>query len=89
MSARAFNLDAVKIDQQLFYRIPAKYLEEHGIIPVSELDGGTIQLAVADPDNIEVLDEVARILNAPLQIEVAPRDAIMAAIERSRSGDAQ
>jgi general secretion pathway protein E len=89
MSARAFNLDAVKIDQQIFYRIPAKYLEEHGIIPVSELDGGTIQLAVADPDNIEVLDEVARILNAPLQIEVAPRDAIMAAIERSRSGDAQ
>jgi len=89
MTTAIFNVETAKIDQQLFYRIPSKYLEQNEIIPIVELESGAIQLAVADPDNIEVLDEVARILNAPLQIEQAPADKIRAAIERCRSGDDQ
>ena len=89
MNDTVFNLDTAKIDPQLFYRIPSKYLEEHRIIPITEPSAGTVQIAMADPDNIEVVDEVERILNARLSIERATESQILAAIERCRSGDAQ
>jgi len=89
MNAPAFNLDTAKIDQQLFYRIPAKYLEEHHVIPIAETDGGAVRIAIADPDNIEVLDEIESILNAPLLVERAEPDKIKAAIERCRSGETE
>ena len=89
MSDVPFNLDTAKIDPQLFYRIPAKYLEEHRIIPIDESAAGTVQIAMANPDNIEIIDEVERILNARLTIERASESQILAAIERCRSGDSQ
>jgi len=89
MSDTQFNIETAKIDPQLFYRIPSKYLEEHRVIPITEPAPGTIQIAMANPDNIEIVDEVERILNARLRIERADETLILAAIERCRSGEAQ
>jgi general secretion pathway protein E len=89
MADGTFNLDTAKIDQQLFYRIPYKFLEEYRLIPIVEPEPGTVQIAMADPDNIEILDEIERILNAELIIEQASEEKILQAIERCHSGDAQ
>lgn len=88
MDNQEFNLKTAKIDQQLFYRIPFKYLEENLLIPISEIEPGKIQIVMADPDDVDVLDEIERILNAELVIETASPEAILEAIERCHSGDA-
>ena len=89
MAQQTFNIETAKVDQQLFYRIPHKFLEENRVIPIVEPEPGVVQIAMADPDNIELVDEIQRILNARLAIEKAPEQKILAAIERCRSGDAQ
>ena len=89
MSDKQFNLEEAKVDQQLFYRIPYKYLEENKIIPVCEPESGTIQIAMANPDDIVVIDEIERILNAKLIVEKAPEEIVLRKIEQCHSGDAQ
>ncbi len=89
MNTPAFNIDTAKIDQQLFYRIPAKYLEEHYVIPIADADNGAVRIAMADPDDIEVLDEIESMLNAPLVVEHVDAGKIKAAIERCRSGETE
>ncbi|NLF38573.1 hypothetical protein GX586_03965, partial [bacterium] len=89
MADETINLDAAKIDQQLFYRIPHKFLEENRLIPIDEPETGVVEIAIADPDNIEVLDEVERNLNARLVVKQAPAEQILRAIERCRSGETQ
>ena len=41
------------------------------------------------PGNIELLDDIEQILNADLDVQQAPEDEIIAAIERCSSGGAQ
>ena len=89
MSDQQYNLEDARIDQQLFYRIPYKYLEQNKIIPICEPEPGTVQIAMADTDNIVVIDEVARILNAKLIIEKAQEELVLQRIEQCHSGDAQ
>lgn len=89
MSTDTFNIQSARIDQQLFYRIPYKYLEEHCIIPINETDDGKIRIAMADPDDLDIIDDVESILNADLIIEEADKDDILSAIERCHSGDSQ
>ena len=89
MSEEKFNLETSKIDLQLFYRIPYKYLEEQLVIPICEPEDGKVQIAMCDPDDIIVIDEIERILDAELIIETASKEEILAAIERSHSGDSQ
>ncbi len=89
MSEENFNLENARIDQQLFYRLPYKYLEEQLVIPICEPESGKVQIAMCDPDNIVVLDEIEKILKAELIVEKAPKEDILSAIERSHSGDSQ
>ncbi|MCK5853297.1 type II secretion system ATPase GspE [bacterium] len=89
MEDKQFNLEEAKIDQQLFYRIPYKYLEENKLIPICEPEPGTVQIAMADLDDIVVIDEVERILNSKLIIEEVPEDVLLKKIEQCHSGDAQ
>jgi len=89
MEEKQFNLEDAKIDQQLFYRIPYKYLEENILIPICEPSPGTVQIAMADIDDIVVIDEVERILNSKLIVEEAPEEIVLQKIEQCHSGDAQ
>lgn len=84
-----FDLQSARIDQQLFYRIPYKYLEQHTIIPVHETDDGRVRVAMADPDDLDVIDDVERILNTRIIIEQADKDIIKEMIEQCHSGDSQ
>jgi len=77
MENKQFNLEEAKIDQQLFYRIPFKYLEENKLIPICEPEPGTVQIAMADSDDIVVIDEVERILNSKLIIEEVPEEIVL------------
>ena len=81
MSEESFNLATAKIDQQLFYRLPYAFLEKHQLIPICEPRPGVIQVAMADPDDIETLDELKRVITSELEIVKASPDEIAEAAE--------
>jgi general secretion pathway protein E len=59
-----------------------KYLRQYEACPVL-LEGSTLTVATADPTNPLLVDELRQTLGAEIKLCVAPREAILAAIERT------
>ena len=59
-----------------------KYLRQYEACPVS-LEGTSLTVATADPTNPLLVDELRQTLGGQVKLCVAPRDAILAAIERT------
>jgi general secretion pathway protein E len=59
-----------------------KYLRQYEACPVS-LEGNTLTVATADPTNPLLVDELRQTLGIQIKLCVAPRDAVLAAIERT------
>src|SRR5215471_15627581 len=59
-----------------------KYLRQYEACPVS-LEGTTLTVATADPTNPLLVDELRQTLGIQIKLCVAPREAILAAIERT------
>ncbi|HEV8437053.1 MAG TPA: type II secretion system ATPase GspE [Methylomirabilota bacterium] len=59
-----------------------KYLRQYEACPVS-LEGNTLTVATADPSNPLLVDELRQTLGLQIKLCVAPKDAILAAIERT------
>ncbi|HVQ76914.1 MAG TPA: type II secretion system ATPase GspE [Candidatus Binatia bacterium] len=59
-----------------------KYLRQYMVCPVA-LDGSTLTVAMADPTNPLVADELRQTLGLDIKLAVAPADAILEAIERT------
>jgi general secretion pathway protein E len=59
-----------------------KYLRQYEACPVY-LEGDTLTVATADPTNPLLVDELRQTLGLKIELCVAPKDAILAAIERT------
>src|SRR6266545_4983065 len=59
-----------------------KYLREYAACPIF-LSGSTLMVATAEPDNPLMVDELRQTLGLTIALCVAPRDAILEAIERT------
>jgi len=59
-----------------------KYLRQYEACPVL-LEGSTLTVATADPTNPLLVDELRQTLGIQIKLCVAPREAILAAIERT------
>jgi general secretion pathway protein E len=59
-----------------------KYLRQYEACPVS-LEGNTLTVATADPTNPLLVDELRQTLGIQVKLCVAPREAVLAAIERT------
>jgi general secretion pathway protein E len=59
-----------------------KYLRQYEACPVA-LDGNVLTVAAADPSNPLVVDELRQTLGLQIKLCVAPKEAILAAIERT------
>ena len=51
------QLDGMVLPQPLIDKVPAHVANEYRIIPV-DMRGNTLVIATADPDNIDVLDDL-------------------------------
>src|ERR1700704_4851431 len=78
------DMDAFRIDQELFRSIPADLMLRYGFVP-SRRDGKTLVIVVSDPSNLPMLDELALLLATPLKVTVGPRSAIDAILKKSES----
>jgi type IV pilus assembly protein PilB len=59
-----------------------KLMQRHPFIPIAEHQG-RLTIAIPDPQSILALDELELLLGRPLNLVVSPRNAILAALERS------
>jgi type IV pilus assembly protein PilB len=82
------NLSEVKIPRSVVACVPESVARENLVLPLSE-DDGSLTVIISDPLNFELLDKLRFILNRRIEIALAPKDAIVATINRlySRGGD--
>jgi type IV pilus assembly protein PilB len=82
------NLSEVKIPRSVVATVPESVARENVILPLAEEDG-SLTVIVSDPQNFELFDKLRFILNRRIEIALAPKDAIVATINRlySRGGD--
>jgi type IV pilus assembly protein PilB len=76
------TLEEFRVDFDKFSFIPVETMRQHRFVPIEEQDG-TLTVAVADPFDIHLLDQLEVLLNRDLRIVVAPLSSILAALKES------
>lgn len=79
------NLNEVSISQALIDLIPESVARENVVLPLAAEDG-QLTVIVSDPEPFELLEKLRFILNRHIAIALAPRDHILAAINRCYGG---
>ncbi len=75
------NLNEVAIPPSVVELVPESVARENVAIPLAETDG-TLTLIVSDPTDYETFDKLRFILNRQIIPALAPREAILGAINR-------
>ena len=71
-----------RVDPSFYDSMSVKLMQRHPFIPIAEHQG-RLTIAIPDPQNLLVLDELELLLGRPLDLVVSSRSAILAALERS------
>ena len=58
------------IDHDLFRSIPVDLMFRYNFVPM-QAQNGTLEIALADPRNLNLIDELALLLNKKLRVKVA------------------
>ena len=75
------NLNEVSIPPSVVELVPESVARENIVIPLSESDG-RLTVIVSDPMDYETIDKLRFILNRQIDTALAPREAILDAINR-------
>jgi type IV pilus assembly protein PilB len=76
------DLREQRIDPELFRSIPAELMFRYNFVPV-ESRGSTLVIAMADPSQLHLTDELALLLGKRLQIKVATASQISDLLKRT------
>tara|TARA_Y100000780_G_scaffold232485_1_gene264503 strand:+ start:25568 stop:27268 length:1701 start_codon:yes stop_codon:yes gene_type:complete len=79
-SVPAIDLETFEIDPKALEKIPKQICDKYVCIPIS-LSGTTLVVAMSDPSNIFVIDDLTYITKCKIQTVVASETAIAKAIE--------
>src|SRR5512142_310682 len=64
------DLREERIDHDLFHSIPVDLMFRYNFVPI-QADNGTLEIAIADPRNLNLIDELAVLLGKKLRVRVA------------------
>ena len=78
----SIDLSSFQIDPKAIKLIPKDMCEKHNIIPVS-YSGNVLVVAMVDPSNIFIRDDLAFLTKSKIQAVVAPESQIIQAIKRN------
>ncbi|MGA2182384.1 MAG: GspE/PulE family protein [Bryobacteraceae bacterium] len=65
------DLKTIRIDPDLFHSVPVDLMFRYNFVPLAGGNGSTLDIAVADPRNLNLLDELSILLNRKLRVRVA------------------
>ena len=75
------SIENIKINQDIVSKVPAKFACHFKIMPVS-VEGGSITIAMSDPLDIHLLDDMKLLLNMDVKPALASESDILEAIKR-------
>ncbi len=75
------DLQEIEIPSGVVELVPESLARENFVMPYSQ-DGGSIKVIMHDPMNFETIDKLRFVLNREIEIALAPKDAIVEAINR-------
>jgi type IV pilus assembly protein PilB len=78
------ELKGVHLDLELFRSIQVDLMFRYNLVPL-RLEGNALVVAMADPSDLVVIDEVSALLGRPLIIKVAPLSEIQDLLKKSES----
>src|SRR5579884_37627 len=64
------DLREVRIDHDLFHSIPVDLMFRYNFVPIHQ-ENGSLEIALADPRNLSLIDELAVLLGKKLRVKVA------------------
>jgi type IV pilus assembly protein PilB len=75
------NVNEVTIPPSVIELVPESVARENAVLPLSEGDG-RLTIILSDPMDIDTVDKLRFILNKQIELALAPREAILEAINR-------
>src|SRR5947208_569107 len=78
------DLKGSHLDLELFHSIQVDLMFRYNFVPL-RLEGNALVVAMADPSDLVVIDEVSALLGRPLVIKVAPLSEIQDLLKKSES----
>ncbi|QDV35907.1 GspE/PulE family protein [Tautonia plasticadhaerens] len=75
------DLHEIEIPPQIVELVPESLARENVVMPLAQ-EGGAIKVIMHDPMDFETLDKLRFVLNREISIALAPREAIVEAINR-------
>jgi type II secretory ATPase GspE/PulE/Tfp pilus assembly ATPase PilB-like protein len=75
------DLKTAEIDYHLVHELPVDLMIRHSFVPIRR-DGNSILVAMADPTNLDVIDEIEAQLRVRLKVAVTTRSAVEEALKR-------
>ncbi len=73
------DLPQSRLHKDMFRKVPYAFVKKHTVLPIED-EAGAIIIAVADPLNLEPLEELRLMLNHPVKPVYAPKEVIISAI---------
>src|SRR2546429_6723770 len=64
------DLREVRIDHDLFTSVPVDLMFRYNFVPI-QANNGSLEIALADPRNLSLIDELAVLLGKKLRVKVA------------------
>jgi type IV pilus assembly protein PilB len=77
------RIDATMIDASLSEVLPLEFCEKQGVVPMFLVEG-RLTVAVSDPSNVFIAEEIARIAEHPVQLVAATAEDIRGVIASMR-----
>src|SRR3989454_6848281 len=78
------ELKGVHLDLDLFHSIQVELMFRYNFVPL-QMEGNALVVAISDPSDLVVVDELSALLGRPLIIKVAPLSEIQDLLKKSES----
>jgi len=78
------DLSNFRVDPELLRHIPIEVMLRYQFVPLAR-EGEVVVVAMADPSDVLMVDEVELALGAPVEVRVAPKNRIAEILEKSES----
>jgi type IV pilus assembly protein PilB len=76
------DLNEVVIPPSVVELVPESVARENAVLPLAEMEDGSLKVIVSDPLDLETFDKLRFILNRTITFALAPKEAILEAINR-------
>lgn len=79
------DVGSLKINDEVLRKLPADVAKFYNVVPIREKEDGTIVVALADPLNLSVIDDLQQIMGCPVEGAVSSLEEVQQSIKSNYS----